>query len=236
MSFVAYNQQLIDSTIEANRRTNVRSIIVAVVIVIVVITIALLIYFIVRYMLNRQSSSSNQVGSGAKCSSDANCPSSAPICQTSSGLCVQCKDNAQCSGSINKCDPASNSCVQCLVNSDCPECSECRANICRVIDAPAATTITNAVFVGRDSIKIDWTAVPRAINYVIEYAQFGVESVVVFNSMIPQVVAGNLTTYTVPPGQRVCAPSGAADVFITTITACGSSARSLPFRLVGQGC
>ena len=77
MSFVAYNQELIDTTIETNRRANVRSIVVAIVIVIIVITVALLIYFIIRYLLNRQAATKAQAGGATKCLTDGNCPTSA---------------------------------------------------------------------------------------------------------------------------------------------------------------
>ncbi len=236
MSFVAYNQELIDTTIEANRRSNVRSIVVAVVIVIVVITIALLIYFIVRYMLNRNAGSGGQSGGATRCLIDGNCPVSSPVCQTATGLCVQCRDNSQCSGTINKCNVATNSCVQCLSNTDCPTCSECRSNVCRVIDAPPAPTVTNATYVGFNTLRVDWTAVPGAINYVIEYRMPGDVAMPGIDSMLPQTVPGNITTYTVPPGQAACAPSGLSDVTVTTITACGRSPRSVSFKLQGQGC
>lgn len=229
MSFVAYNQELIDTTIEANRNTNVRTVVIWIAIVVIVIVIALLIYFIVRYMMNRQALANAQNGGATKCTTDGNCPASAPVCQSSSGLCVQCRDNSQCSGSITKCDPVSNSCVQCLADSDCPTCSECKSNICKVIDDPPAPTVTNAEYLGVDTLKVDWTAVPGAINYVVE---FGLPKSI---SMLPKTVGPEVTTLTIPPGQGSCYPVGINNVTVSVITSCGRST-SAPFPLLGQAC
>lgn len=166
MSFVAYNQELVDTTIKANQRSNVRSIVVAIIAVIVVIILALVIYFIVRYIMNRQAAALKAVDTNTKCLTDANCPSSASICQNSTGLCVQCRDNTQCSGSITKCNPTTNSCVQCLTNADCPTDRQCRSNICLEPEAPPV--ILNARWITPNSLQVRWTPILKATSYIIK--------------------------------------------------------------------
>lgn len=243
MSFVTYNEELIDATIAANQRSEVRTIVIAVVIVIIVIVVALLVYFIFRYLQNRNNGSGggNSGGGGnnnggGKCLTDANCPSSSPICLVATGLCVQCRDNNQCSGTISKCNPTTNSCVQCLTTTDCGDCQECRNNICQSLTTPPSPSIISAMYVGNDTLAVNWTPVAGAINYVIEYLSPGDTGLPGADAMLPQTVAGNLTTFTVPPGQGACAVSGLGNLYVTAITRCGRSARSVAFRLRGQGC
>jgi hypothetical protein len=235
MSFVAYNEELIDTTLEANRRSEVRTIVIAVVIVIIVIVIALLIYFIFRYLQNRNNQSgggnNNNGGVNGKCLTDATCPVSSPICLVATGLCVQCRDNTQCSGTISKCNTATNSCVQCLATTDCGECEECQNGACRAVVKPAAPTITAAVYIGFNTFVVRWTAVPGAINYVIEYLGPGDTGIPGVDAMLPQTVAGNLTEFIVPRGQNVCGVHGIGNVYVTSITACGRSDRSKAFPL-----
>src|SRR5262249_32324544 len=54
------------------------------------------------------------------CTSSANCPGEAHICDTMSGACVQCLANMDCpAGGPPLCDTTLGRCVNCLQNSDC---------------------------------------------------------------------------------------------------------------------
>lgn len=54
------------------------------------------------------------------CGSDADCPTSAPKCDSSTGKCVACMADADCtSTSAPKCDTTAGKCVGCLADADC---------------------------------------------------------------------------------------------------------------------
>ena len=65
-----------------------------------------------------------------------------PLCNTSTGQCVECLTNANCPFTNRTvCNPATNTCVQCVDNSTCPtNAPYCTANTCRVCTATMGCT------------------------------------------------------------------------------------------------
>lgn len=86
--------------------------------------------------------------SSPQCQTNANCPSSSPICRAD-GQCVQCADNSSCSGATPVCDTTTNKCVGCLSSASCPAptpvcsaggCTTCTSNTqCAALNDPFRT-------------------------------------------------------------------------------------------------
>lgn len=78
------------------------------------------------------------VPGGPTCTTDQDCPGSAPICDPGSGRCVECTSPAQCTEAGTTCDPVSRQCKQtCSPASSCSDgrlcsaegvCVRCRAD------------------------------------------------------------------------------------------------------------
>src|ERR1019366_9137427 len=70
--------------------------------------------------------------SSPQCQTNANCPSSSPICRAD-GQCVQCADNSSCSGATPVCDATTSKCVACLTSATCPAATPvCSAEACTI--------------------------------------------------------------------------------------------------------
>jgi len=91
--------------------------------------------------------------SSPQCQTNANCPSSSPICRAD-GQCVQCADNSSCSGATPVCDTPTNRCVACLTSATCPAatpvcsaetCTTCTSNTqCAALNDPSRTLCSPA--------------------------------------------------------------------------------------------
>lgn len=56
-----------------------------------------------------------------RCDTSADCPSTAPACDTTAHRCVECVSSADCGGgSEPACDTVTQTCVACMGNGDCP--------------------------------------------------------------------------------------------------------------------
>lgn len=92
------------------------------------------------------------------CTSNSDCSGNTPICNTTTGTCVQCLENndcpagqicqnnecvvgtacssnSDCSGSTPYCDTTTGTCVQCIENSDCSSGQACSNNVCTACDS-----------------------------------------------------------------------------------------------------
>ena len=58
----------------------------------------------------------------AACTSNANCPGDAPICNVNTGVCVGCNVAADCNGVSGKplCNATTQQCVECATSANCP--------------------------------------------------------------------------------------------------------------------
>src|SRR5262249_38606570 len=83
---------------------------------------------------------------GNPCTSNANCPQEAPICNTMTGNCVGGNEAKDCPANRPRCDEITKQCVACVNNSDCgataPKCVEGSCRQCATNnDCPSATPI-----------------------------------------------------------------------------------------------
>ena len=108
---------------------------------------------------------------GASCTSDSNCSSPTPGCNTTIGRCVQCTKNTHCTGTNQVCDTGTNKCISCTWDSSYTCSGNNRVKHCRTggkivttktLSCPSNKTCSGGVCVAQsscsaDSTDISWT-------------------------------------------------------------------------------
>lgn len=208
---------------------------IALIIIIIIIVGAVLLYLILRARAAAATAASN-TSAGVGCTSSIQCSAPNSACNISTGRCVQCTaaDSVACTGSTPHCRTSTNTCVRCNIDTHCPACQTCVNNLCQAT-TPAAPVVTDAHYVGADTLSVTWTSTPGATNYLIDYIDAANPTPKCINSMCQINTSSTGTTYVVPPGQAACAPCAGSQVFVTAVTPCGNIV-SPGYLLNGQCC
>lgn len=244
MSFT-YPQTANAARVAEDQRRTTRTIVFVIIIIIIILVVTIIVYAIIAARNSAATAaSSNTPGTttAQKCTTSSQCPSTSPICNTTTGLCVECTaaSHAACGGNKPVCQDSTQSCVQCMVSTDCASCGVCNSqNVCvgAVLGVPTMTSFTSVA--GNNCTNYDfsaaWTAVIGATSYDLFLTatddQSGTHSASISGIGGTSIVNGALSNNI--PGSW-CA---GFNVFLTVRAhnACGTSAFSSARQLGGDG-
>lgn len=223
---------------------------IAVIVIVIVVVVVLL---LVRSRASASSTATNTTttdttggGGGGNnttgCQSSADCTSTpaTPVCDDSSGDCVQCLLDPDCIGvsGLPHCD-TDLTCKECLNDAHCTGnggLDVCNAsNTCEPCTIPAGPSVVSASLQPFTSITVTWTPVPGALGYTIHWGT----SVDWFEWDVGAVTSLVGTAGTAARSQAccgICSPCGDAVVYIRAATPCGTTNWGPQTALAGDCC